>query len=431
MHALPLYELFAHTFVHLLSLFYRRCFLVSITCVFLFLLLFSLSITSFKTSLWNFHKFKKLVCLSLFLLCTFSYLCCACLSFFFLIEFSFLIYSHLFLNMFLFVLVLEWFSSVASIFHVSLFLRTLFGLIHGFSLLFYFLLLHTLFQKKTCCFWFGSVCTGSFSEKVCFLLVIPSKWEMFLCVFSFFLFLSSQKNLHFSLHFFQNKNFAGKTSCFWFIGPFFFSCFSFICFSCRSFFVWFFSISFATCFHFWNVFISSFCSSSFHLFSHFLSPLVFSFLSPSFSLFKLPFWVFWFSPCFLKSNSLCNKKSIFLGFCPDLLFLSSLFHQKKFVFPISFFVLFQKLCYLPMFGLFFCLEKWFLILYNSRFFCFIFWTLLLFFTLLFLMYPERRTFFLLENVGKRSIVFCFCPLGLKNIACEKKTVKFSSIFVFF
>ena len=38
---------------------------------------------------------------------------------------------------------------------------------------------------------------------------------MFLCVFSFFLFLSSQKNsCIFRFTFFQNKDFAGKTSCF-------------------------------------------------------------------------------------------------------------------------------------------------------------------------------------------------------------------------
>ena len=110
---------------------------------------------------------------------------------------------------------------------------------------------------------------------------------MFLCVFSFFLFLSSQKNsCIFRFTFFKTKTLSEKLHVFLFIGPFFFSCFSFICFSCR--FLFDFSrspsqhASFIKCLLY--LFISSFCSYSFHLFSLFcllLFSRVFHLLCPS------------------------------------------------------------------------------------------------------------------------------------------------------
>ena len=148
---------FAHTFVHLLSLFFvvfsrfdHMCFPVPSV--------FSVHDLLWKTSLWNFHKFKK----NLFV---YFFFCWApfhinvlhvCPSFFRSI-FPFWFILICFWTCFFFVLVLECFSSVASIFHVSLFLRTLFGLIIVFlSFCLFFCYILSFFQKKTMLFliWF-------------------------------------------------------------------------------------------------------------------------------------------------------------------------------------------------------------------------------------------------------------------------------------
>ena len=70
---------FAHTFVHLLSLFLSSFFLVSNTFVSLFLLLFSLSTTSLKDKLKELLQiWKKHLCLFTFLLGTFFIFICLC-----------------------------------------------------------------------------------------------------------------------------------------------------------------------------------------------------------------------------------------------------------------------------------------------------------------------------------------------------------------
>ena len=91
----------------------------------------------------------------------------------------------------------------------------------------------------------------------------------------------------------------------------------------------------------------------------FLSPLVFSFLSPSFSLFKLPFWVFWLSPCFFVQQ----KKYLF-RLLPRSPFLSSLFHQKKTSFSLFPFLL----CFFKNYVIFPCLV-FFSVLKNDLSFC--------------------------------------------------------------
>ena len=67
MHALPLYVLFLLMDLFICCLFFSSCFLVSITFVSLFLLLFSVHITSFENKFMELPQIqKKLVCLSLF-----------------------------------------------------------------------------------------------------------------------------------------------------------------------------------------------------------------------------------------------------------------------------------------------------------------------------------------------------------------------------
>ena len=114
---------------------------------------------------------------------------------------------------------------------------------------------------------------------------------------------------------------------------------------------------------------------------------------------------------FLYVKLFVQQKSYFFGFCKKI--------------SVSFVGLLKKLIF-SVFG-FFCLEKWFLILYISPlFFCFIFWTLFLFFHTSFLKYKKRCSCWKMEQ--KLSFVFCFCFLGFKNMLCPKKSVLFSTIF---
>ena len=174
---------------------------------------------------------------------------------------------------------------------------------------------------------------------------------MFLCVFSFFLFLSSQKNsCIFRFTFFKTKTLPEKLHVFCLSAPF----------SFRVFLSSVFHVVFCLIFldllrnMLLYLFISSFCSSSFHLISLFcllLFSRFFHLLSPSLNFLFGSFrylHVSW-------SQTLCaTKKSIFLGFCQDLLFSLLFSIKKNFVFFVSFFVvLFQKLCNFSMFGLFF------------------------------------------------------------------------------
>ena len=203
------------------------------------------------------------------------------------------------------VLVLECFSLCCSHF-TYLFFETLFGLIIVF-LTFFIFSCYIFFHTKTC-FCIVSVCTVSlfFKKKTVFLVCWPfQKWVLVLCVFSFFLFLTFFFR---TLLFFQNKNSVGKTSCVLVYRSLF--SFSFICFSCR-FLVVFFLITFATCFLLKN----DLCNS---LFPPFVHPL--SICSLSLPLLNFFFFCSLLSPCFFTSNSLCNKKVIFFGFCKKYLF---------------------------------------------------------------------------------------------------------------
>ena len=147
-----------------------------------------------------------------------------------------------------------------------------------------------------------------------------------LCFFFLLVSLFSKKFLHFSLNFFSKQKLCQKNFMFFCLSvPFSFRVFLSSVFHVVR-FLFDFSrspsqhASISKCLLF--LFISSFCSSSFHLFSLFCLLLFSRFFHLLSSSLNFLFWVFWLSPCFLKSNSLCNK-SIFLGFCPDLLFLSS------------------------------------------------------------------------------------------------------------
>ena len=138
------YMSFADTFVHLLYLLLSSFFLVSNTCVSLFLLS-SLSITSRKDKLKELLQSKK-TCLSIYLFVEhFFIFICLCIFCFFRIFF--VLFSCVFEQFSFWVLVLECFFLCRSLFYVSRFLKTLFGLIILF-LSFFSLLLHTLLVDK-------------------------------------------------------------------------------------------------------------------------------------------------------------------------------------------------------------------------------------------------------------------------------------------
>ena len=158
-----------------------------------------------------------------------------------------------------------------------------------------------------------------------------------------FLFFSSQEKLQndnlfyffktfFELFTFFNRDSVGKTSCFVFIGPFFFSCFSFICFSCG----FLFDVSRSPSQHaslskcLLYLFISSFCSSSFHLFSFFVSSCFL--VSFTFSDF-LNFLFLSFYYLYVLCVKLLVEKNLFKLLRNYFFFFSP---QKNFVFSVSF-----------------------------------------------------------------------------------------------
>ena len=182
-----------------------------------------------------------------------------------------------------------------------------------------------------------------------------------------------------------------------------------------SFFVWFFSISFATCFPF-NV--SSL--PLYFLFLFILFPSVLFFFVSSCFLFSFTFspflnflfFVFLWSLCSV-CQTICGKnlfkllRNYFFFFSP----------QKKlrflcFLFSWVFFHVFPCL-------VFFCvLKKWFLVFITRLFFILLFNYVSLFSP--FWLNPKIRMCFLSWNVGKLSFVFCFCSLGLKTFCVQKK-----------
>ena len=135
---------FAHGFCSsVVSVFLFVFFLVSNTCVSLFLLS-SLSKTSRKDELKELLQSKKNVFVYLPFCWAFFIFICLCIFCFF--EF-FSFYSHVFLNIFLFEFSFLNVFPLSLPFYVSLFLKTLFGLIILF-LSFFSLLLHTLLAHK-------------------------------------------------------------------------------------------------------------------------------------------------------------------------------------------------------------------------------------------------------------------------------------------
>ena len=229
-------------------------------------------------------------------------------------------------------------------FAYSFFLKTLFGIVFLFFI-FYCCIL-SLFHKKPCCFWMVSVCTVSFFGKTCVsCLLVLMKEEMFLCVFSFFLFFTSQKKSCkilplFNLFFFELFTLFGKICrkniMFYVFRSLFLFSFPFICFFFM-FCFWFFLISFATCF----------------LLKMSSLPLYFLFFVHHLSICSL----FFVSSCFLVSSTL----SPFLNFFLVFFFTISMFLcVKLFVEKLSF----QTSA--KLFSVFFSLEK------KLRFLCFLF-----------------------------------------------------------
>ena len=147
MHALPLYDHLLKDLFICCLFFSLRFFTVSITFVSLFLLLFSLSITSLKEKFVELlQSKKKLVCLIPFLLVTFFIF--ICLYMFFPQFPFFVLFSCVFEHFSFWVLVLECLFLCRSLFYVSLFLKTLCGLIILFLSFFLSLLSHTLLVHK-------------------------------------------------------------------------------------------------------------------------------------------------------------------------------------------------------------------------------------------------------------------------------------------
>ena len=143
---------------------FSSCFLFSNTCVSLFLLLSSLSITSLKDKFVELLQIWKKTCLSISLFVGhFSYLFVfAC--FFFFSKFLFFCFILMCFWTFFFLSSRSWlFFPLSLPFYVSLFHEDSVWFDHRFSFLFYFLLLHTvlLFTRRHV-FWIVSVCKVSF-----------------------------------------------------------------------------------------------------------------------------------------------------------------------------------------------------------------------------------------------------------------------------
>ena len=127
------------------------------------------------------------------------------------------------------------------------------------------------------------------------------------------------------------------------------------------------------------------------------------------SLIKFLFFCSLLSPCFFTSNSLCNKKVIFLASAKNICFL----------------------CWASWkINLFFLCKMISHFVYLSSFFCFIFWTLFLFFTLFF--WSIKKTLFLLENGAKTVSCFLFLFSWFqKHVVSEKIRVIFPLFLICF
>ena len=122
---------------------------------------------------------------------------------------------------------------------------------------------------------------------------------------------------------------------------------------------------------------------------------------------------------FFLSHSLCEN---IFNFCETLF----LFTSKKTSFSLFPFLLgFFTLIYFSMFGLFLCLEKWFLVFITRLFFASSFQLCFSFFS--FLMYAKIRMSLLWWNVGKTLFCFLFLFSWFKNIFWAKKSVLFSTV----
>ena len=393
MRALPLYVLLLMDFVHLLSLFFSS-FFSFLTHLFPFSLCL-LSITSLKDKFVELlQSKKKLVCLFPFTVCLFFQ------------NFSF--YSHMFLNILLFK-----FSFLNVLSSVTPFLCVSFSWGHClvwssyfFSFFFKFSFhILSLFTRRHV-FWIVSVCTVSL---ISCLLVLEK------CSFVFSPSSSQEKlendNLFyfFLTFFFEFSTFSTQTlSEKKFMFCVFRSLLIFVLLHLffMSFFNWFFSISIATCFPFWNVFFTSLFSLLVHPLSicSYFCLLLFSRFFHLFSLFKLPFFCFFSISMFLYVKLFVWK------------YLFKLLRNS--------FSAYFSLGLFSMFGPFLCREKW------SRFITRLFLILLLNSVSLFSPFwciQKIRMCFCPEMWEKLSFVFCFCSHGLKTFLCEK--IRF--IFHFF
>ena len=288
----------------------------------------------------------------------------ACLSLF--RNFAFLIYFHVFEHVSVLFSFLNVFPSVAPFFMYLFFLfEDSVWFHHRFSHLFYFLLLHIfLFHTKPCflnCFRLYCL-SFLFLKNLCFLFVGPFKSENCSFVFSLSCCFSDHKTCIFRcftffferFHFFLKKKSVGKTlcSCLSVSFQFFFHLF-FV-----SFFVWCFSISFATCFPFKVSSLPLYFLFWFILFPSFLSLFCLLLFSRFFlfSLIKLPFLLYLLSPCFFMSNSLCNKKGYLFKLLQKMSFSVFSFQSKKLRFLCFLFCqFFQKFSFFHVW--FFCVLK--------------------------------------------------------------------------
>ena len=249
MHALPLYVLLLMDLFICCLFFFSSFFLVSNT--------FNLSERQVDGTVANLKK----TCLSISLFVFFQiYFVFACLFVFFR-NFFFSFYSHVFLNILLLSSRSWMFFPQSLPVMYLIFLKTLFGLIIVFLFFSSSPFTYSPFFTRSHVFWIVSVRTVFFFVwKNCFSCLLVLKKCSFVFSLSSCFFFFSRKigkwwfvlllfNLLFwTLHFFQHK-LCRKNFMFCVFRSLLIFSFSFICFF-MSFFIWFFSISFATCFLF-------------------------------------------------------------------------------------------------------------------------------------------------------------------------------------
>ena len=247
---------------------------------------------------------------------------------------------------------------------------------------------------------------------------------MFLCVFSFFLFFSSQEKLQndnlfylfltfffWTLHFFQHR-LCRKNFMFCVFRSLLIFSFSFICFHVV------FCLIFLDLLRNMLPFQSVFFTSLFPLFVHPLSICSFFFSSCFLVSFTFSHFLnFLFVDLFIISMFLYVKlivEKIFLHFCETIF---SSFHIKKtsfslFPFLLGFFYMFFHVWSFSV--------SWKIVsrFYNPPFFFILLFNSVSLFSP-FLMYPKTRMFFCREMWEKLSFVFCFCSLGLKTFRVQK------------